>query len=125
MTTNLMLTHPDIFKVGVAGGPVLDWQRYEIMYGERYMGHPDNNPEGYKANNLIERAGQLKGRLLLIHGSIDPVVIWQHSLLFLKAAVSAGTHPDYMVYPEHEHNVIGPERVHLFETITRYFIDHL
>lgn len=125
MTTNLMLTYPETFKVGVAGGPVLDWNRYEIMYGERYMGHPDSNPEGYKANNLISRAGDLKGRLLLIHGSIDPVVIWQHSLLFIKAAVSAGSHPDYMVYPEHEHNVLGPERVHLNEIITRYFVDHL
>lgn len=125
MTTNLMLTYPDTFKVGVAGGPVMDWQRYEIMYGERYMGHPDSNPEGYKANNLISRAGDLKGRLLLIHGAIDPVVIWQHSLLFVQAAVKAGTHPDYMVYPEHEHNVLGPDRVHLNEVITRYFKDHL
>lgn len=125
MTTNLMLTHSDVFKVGVAGGPVIDWGRYEIMYGERYMDTPEENPEGYKANNLLLRAGDLKGRLLLIHGTIDPVVIWQHSLLFVQSAVKAGTHPDYMVYPEHEHNVIGPDRVHLNEVITRYFKDHL
>lgn len=125
MTTNLMLTHSDTFKVGVAGGPVMDWSRYEIMYGERYMDSPQDNPEGYKANNLLLRAGDLKGRLLLIHGTIDPVVIWQHSLLFVQAAVKAGTHPDYMVYPEHPHNVIGPDRVHLNEVITRYFQDHL
>lgn len=125
MTTNLMLTHEDTFKVGVAGGPVIDWARYEIMYGERYMDTPEENPEGYKGNNLLHRAGDLKGRLLLIHGTIDPVVIWQHSLLFVQAAVKAGTHPDYMVYPEHEHNVLGPDRVHLNEVITRYFKDHL
>lgn len=125
MTTNLMLTHGDIFKVAVAGGPVMDWSRYEIMYGERYMDSPQDNPEGYKANNLLLRAGDLKGRLLLIHGTIDPVVIWQHSLLFVEAAVKAGTHPDYMVYPEHQHNVLGPDRVHLNEVITRYFQDHL
>lgn len=125
MTTNLMLTHPETFKVGVAGGPVMDWARYEIMYGERYMDTPEQNPEGYKANNLIDRAGQLRGRLLLIHGTIDPVVIWQHSLLFIEAAVKAGSLPDYMVYPEHPHNVIGPDRVHLNRMITRYFQDHL
>lgn len=125
MTTNLMLTHSDVFKVGVAGGPVIDWARYEIMYGERYMDTPEENPEGYKSNNLLLRAGDLKGRLLLIHGTIDPVVIWQHSLLFVQASVQAGTHPDYMVYPEHEHNVLGPDRVHLNEVITRYFKDHL
>lgn len=125
MTTNLMLTHNNTFKVGVAGGPVLDWARYEIMYGERYMDSPQENPEGYKANNLLSRAGDLKGRLLLIHGTIDPVVIWQHSLLFMEAAVKAGTHPDYMVYPEHKHNVAGPDRVHLNQVITRYFKDHL
>lgn len=125
MTTNLMLTHADTFKVGVAGGPVMDWARYEIMYGERYMDTPQENPEGYKSSNLLLRTGDLKGRLLLIHGTIDPVVIWQHSLLFLQESVKSGAHPDYLVYPEHEHNVLGPDRVHLNESITRYFKDHL
>lgn len=125
MTTNLMLTHGDVFKVGVAGGPVIDWGRYEIMYGERYMDTPQENPEGYKAANLLLRAGDLKGRLLLIHGTIDPVVIWQHSLLFVQSAVRKETLPDYMVYPEHQHNVLGSDRVHLNRVITRYFKDHL
>lgn len=125
MTTNLMLTYPDVFKVGVAGGPVIDWERYEIMYGERYMDTPEENPEGYKNANLTLRAGDLKGRLLLIHGTVDPVVVWQHSLLMLKACVDADTQIDYFVYPEHEHNVIGPDRPHLHEKITRYFDDFL
>ncbi|MCC8155629.1 MAG: S9 family peptidase [Tannerellaceae bacterium] len=125
MTTNLMLTYPDVFKVGVAGGPVIDWNWYEIMYGERYMNHPKDNPEGYKKSNLKLRAGQLKGRLLLIHGDMDPVVVWQHSLGFLKACVDAGTFPDYFVYPGHKHNVTGKDRPHLHEKITRYFEDYL
>ncbi len=125
MTTNLMLTYPDIFKVGVAGGPVIDWSRYEIMYCERYMDSPQENPEGYKNANLKEKAGNLKGRLLLIHGDIDPVVVWQHSLEFLKACVNAGTQPDYFVYPGHGHNVIGKDRPHLYEKISRYFDDFL
>ena len=125
MTTNLMLTHPDVFKVGVAGGPVIDWSKYEIMYGERYMDRPQDNPEGYKNANLKLKAGNLKGRLLMIHGDIDPVVVWQHSLGFLKACVDADTYPDYFVYPRHEHNVIGKDRPHLHEKITRYFDEHL
>lgn len=121
MTTNLMLTYPDVFKVGVAGGPVIDWSNYEIMYGERYMDRPQDNPEGYKNANLKLKAGNLKGHLLLIHGDIDPVVVWQHSLGFLKACIDADTYPDYFVYPRHEHNVIGKDRPHLHEKITRYF----
>jgi dipeptidyl aminopeptidase/acylaminoacyl peptidase len=121
MTTNLMLSCPDVFRVGVAGGPVIDWSRYEIMYGERYMDHPKENPEGYKTSNLLQKAGNLKGNLMLIHGDEDPVVVWQHSLLFLKACVDAGTFPDYFVYPGHSHNVIGKDRPHLYEKITRYF----
>ena len=125
MATNLLLTHPDVFKVGVAGGGVMDWSRYEAMYGERYMDTPQENPEGYKASNLTLRAKDLKGRLLLIHGTIDPVVLWQHTQLFVEACVKAGTYPDYMIYPEHEHNVRGADRVHLNATITRFFKDHL
>lgn len=125
MTTNLMLTYPDVFKVGVAGGPVIDWNYYEIMYGERYMDHPQENAAGYEQANLKKKAGNLKGNLLLIHGDVDPVVVWQHSLSFLKACVDARTYPDYFVYPGHEHNVIGKDRVHLYEKITRYFDEKL
>ncbi len=125
MTTNLMCSYPDVFKVGVAGGPVIDWKNYEIMYGERYMDRPQDNPDGYKNANLKEKAGRLKGHLLLIHGDVDPVVVWQHSLGFLKACVDAGTYPDYFVYPGHPHNVIGKDRPHLYEKITRYFDDYL
>ncbi|MDR3260608.1 MAG: S9 family peptidase [Tannerella sp.] len=125
MTTNLMLTHPDVFSVGVAGGPVIDWTRYEIMYGERYMNHPKENPEGYRKSDLREKAAGLKGHLLIIHGDIDPVVVWQHSLSFLEACVNAGTFPDYFVYPRHKHNVTGKDRPHLYEKITRYFDENL
>lgn len=125
MTTNLMLTHPETFKVGVAGGPVMDWKYYEIMYGERYMDMPNENPEGYAQNRLTDRAGDLQGRLLLIHGGVDPVVLLQHSFRFLEAAIDAGTLPDYMIYPKDEHNVRGQDRVHLHRVICRYFDDHL
>ena len=125
MTTNLMLTYPDIFKVGVAGGPVIDWQFYEVMYGERYMDTPQANPEGYKESNLRLKAGNLKGRLEVIIGGMDPTCVPQHSISFLRACIDAGTHPDFFIYPEDGHNMMERDRVHLHEHITRYFLDHL
>lgn len=125
MTTNLLLTYPEIFKVGVAGGAVMDWELYEIMYGERYMDSPQENPEGYNTSNLTKRAGDLKGDLLIIHDDEDNVVLMQHALRFLDASVKAGTYPDLFIYPGHEHNVRGIDRVHLHEVITRYFEKNL
>lgn len=125
MTTNLMLTFPDVFKVGVAGGPVIDWNYYEVMYGERYMDTPEQNPEGYKNSNLRLRAGNLKGRLQLIIGYNDPVCVPQHTLSFIRACIDAGTQCDYFLYPGGEHNMYGKDAVHLHERITRYFEDYL
>ncbi|MDR1762886.1 MAG: S9 family peptidase [Dysgonamonadaceae bacterium] len=125
MTTNLMLRHPETFKVGVAGGPVIDWKLYEVMYGERYMDTPEENPDGYRDTDMKRLAGNLKGHFLLIHGDIDPTVVWQNSLSFLDACIVARTYPDYFVYPGQEHNMTGPSRVHLHEKITRYFEDYL
>ncbi len=125
MTTDLMLTYPEVFKAGVAGGPVIDWSLYEVMYGERYMDTPQTNPEGYHDNNLCLRAGNLKGRLLIVFGYNDPVCVPQHTLSFLRACADAGTHPDLFTYPGAEHNMAGHDRVHLYEHITRYFEDHL
>ena len=125
MTTALMLRYPEIFKVGVAGGPVIDWSYYEIMYGERYMDTPQSNPEGYRECNLNNHAGKLKGRLLIIHDDHDDTCVPQHTLSFMKACIDAGTYPDLFIYPGHKHNVIGRDRVHLHEKITRYFEDNL
>lgn len=125
MTVSMMLNHPETFKVGVAGGPVINWQLYEVMYGERYMDTPQENPDGYAANDLCSQVSNLQGRLLVIHGDIDPVVVWQNSLSLLKSSVDKGVMIDYAVYPGHEHNVIGPDRVHLIKRILRYFEDYL
>ena len=125
MTISLMLNYPDVFKVGVAGGPVIDWKWYEVMYGERYMGTPESNPEGYEKTSLINKAGQLKGRLQIITGYNDATVVPQHCLSFLDACVKAGTQPDFFAYPGEEHNMRGHASVHLHERITRYFEDYL
>lgn len=125
MTINMMLRHPDIFKVGVAGGPVIDWKYYEVMYGERYMDSPQDNPEGYKETNMNNLAKNLEGRLLIIQGDEDPTVVMQNCLSFLKACIQARTYPDFFIYPGHGHNMMGPDRIHLHEKITRYFDDYL
>ena len=125
MTISLMTHYPDVFKVGVAGGPVIDWQWYEVMYGERYMDTPQQNPEGYAKCSLIDKAKNLKGRLQIIIGYNDPVVVPQHALSFIKACNEAGTQPDFYVYPGEGHNMMGHASVHLHERITRYFEDYL
>ncbi len=125
MTTTLMTRSPETFKVGVAGGPVIDWSYYEIMYTERYMDSPQDNKEGYDKNNLLNYVDKLKGKLLMIHGAQDPVVVWQHSILYQKKAVDKSIQLDYYVYPGHEHNVLGKDRAHLMEKITNYFINNL
>lgn len=125
MTTALMLRYPDLFKVGVAGGPVIDWSYYEVMYGERYMDTPQANSEGYKQCNLKNLAPNLKGHLMIIHDDHDDTCVPQHTLSFMKACVDARTYPDLFIYPGHKHNVLGHDRVHLHEKITRYFEDYL
>lgn len=125
MTISLMTNHPDVFKVGVAGGPVIDWKWYEVMYGERYMDTPQTNPEGYRQTSLLYKAKDLKGKLQIIIGLNDPVVVPQHEFSFLKACIAAGTQPDFFVYPGEPHNMRGHQSVHLHERITQYFEDYL
>ena len=125
MTISLMTNYPDVFKVGVAGGPVIDWKWYEVMYGERYMGTPENNPEGYAKSSLIDKAKNLKGKLQIITGYNDNTVVPQHCLSFLDACIKAGTQPDFFAYPGEEHNMRGHASVHLHERITQYFEDFL
>ena len=125
MTISLMTNYPETFKVGVAGGPVIDWKWYEVMYGERYMDTPQTNPEGYQKTSLINKAADLKGRLQIIIGLNDPTVVPQHAYSFLKACIAAGTQPDFYVYPGQGHNMRGHQSVHLHERITRYFDDYL
>ena len=125
MTISLMTNYPDVFKVGVAGGPVIDWKWYEVMYGERYMGTPQDNPEGYAKASLINKAKNLKGKLQVITGYNDNTVVPQHCLSFLDACVKAGTQPDFFAYPGEEHNMRGHASVHLHERITQYFEDYL
>ena len=125
MTTSMMLKYPDVFKAAVAGGPVMDWKMYEIMYTERYMDTPQTNPDGYAKANLLDKIQNLKGKLLLIHGTNDDTVVWEHSIDMLKSAVDNNIQLDYFVYPGHPHNVMGKDRVHLMQKVTDYFDQNL
>ncbi len=125
MTTSLMTTYPDVFKVGVAGGPVIDWKYYEVMYGERYMDTPQSNPEGYAETSLLNKAKNLKGQLMIIYGGNDNVCVPQHTLSFIRACIDADTYPDLFTYPGDQHNMMGTDRVHLHNKITKYFNDYL
>ncbi len=125
MTISMMLRTPDVFKVGVAGGAVTDWKYYEVMYGERYMDQPNENPEGYEKARLHNYVGNLKGDLLMIHGTSDDVVLEQHSLSLVKAFVENGVLIDYFPYPMHKHNVIGKDRVHLIRKVLSYIDEKL
>ena len=125
MTITLMVNHPEVFKVGVAGGPVIDWKWYEVMYGERYMDTPQTNPEGYEKTSLINKAANLKGKLQIITGYNDPTVVPQHCLSFLAECIKVGTQPDFFVYPGEPHNMRGHQSTHLHERISQYFDDYL
>lgn len=121
MTITMKLAHPEVFKVGCAGGPVIDWKWYEIMYGERYMDTPQENPEGYEANSLLNKAQNLEGRLLVIQGAEDNTVVPQHSTEFIERCINNFKQVDYFMYPHHEHNVLGRERLHLYQKMFDYY----
>jgi dipeptidyl-peptidase-4 len=108
----------------VAGGPVTDWKWYEVMYGERYMDTPLENKEGFETASVLNYVKNLKGKLLLIHGTSDDVVVEQHDLSLVKKFVEAGKQVDYFPYPMHKHNVLGKDRVHLIEKVLNYIIEN-
>ncbi len=124
MTTSLMLRKPDAFKVGVAGGPVTDWKFYEIMYGERYMDTPEENQNGFDEASTLNYVKNLKGKLLLIHGTVDDVVVMQHNFTLIKKFIEAEKQVDFFPYPMHKHNVNGKDRVHLMRKVLDYVIDN-
>jgi len=125
MTTSLMLKHPDLFKAGVAGGPVIDWNLYEVMYTERYMDTPKENPDGYKNADLTQYVKNLKGKLLMIHGTDDDVVVMQHNMKFMTACIDNRVQVDFFAYPAHAHNVRGKDRVHLMQKVIDYLIANI
>jgi dipeptidyl-peptidase 4 len=124
MTCNMMMRTPGIFRAGVAGGPVIDWSLYEVMYTERYMDTPQTNKAGYEKSTVTRYMKDLKGKLMLIHGTNDDVVVWQNSLMYLEKAITDGVQVDYFVYPNHPHNVRGKDRAHLMRKVLDYLMEN-
>jgi dipeptidyl-peptidase-4 len=113
-----------LFKVAVSVAPVIDLTRYQAVGVERWMGNPEENPDGYARVNLVNYADQLKGKLLLIHGTGDENVKFAFTLQFADALIRANKQFDMLVYPNQRHG-IADHRLHVFSTITRYFREHL
>jgi dipeptidyl-peptidase-4 len=125
MTLTLKSRNPGVFKVATCGGPVIDWKYYEIMYGERYMDTPEQNPEGYSKASILNYVDKFDGKLLVIQGAQDNTVVWQNSLQFIQTCIQKGKQVDYFVYPQHEHNVSGTDRLHMFRKLSEYYDQNL
>lgn len=125
MTLTMFTRNPGLFKVATCGGPVIDWKYYEVMYGERYMDTPQQNPDGYEKASLLNYVDKVQGKLLIIHGAQDNTVVWQNSLQFIQSCIQKGKQVDYFVYPNHEHNVSGMERLHLYRKLAEYYDQNL
>ncbi len=125
MTINALLNAPDIFRAGIAGAPVTNWQNYDTIYTERYLGLPSENPDGYKVSSLVDYADKLKAKLLLIHNIEDDNVLFQNTLQMSDAFERAGKLFDMAIYPGKSHGVEGPLRKHLLEKTTDFFEKNL
>ncbi|MDR2868017.1 MAG: DPP IV N-terminal domain-containing protein [Bacteroidales bacterium] len=125
MTLTLITEHPELFKAASCGGPVVDWSKYEVMYGERYMDTPQENPEGYENSNILNKVSKIACPLLVIHDALDHTVVWQQTQQLLNAAIKNGIQMDYFIYPNHDHNVSGTDRVHLWNKLVKFHEDNL
>ena len=124
MTNSLMLRHPGVFTTAVAGGPVTDWKFYEVMYGERYMDRWQDNKEGFNTSRLHNYVNNLDGKLMEIIGSVDPIVVPQHTITLLDAFIKNKKQVDFFTYPMHPHNIRGVDRAHLMKKVLDYVIEN-
>lgn len=120
MTLTMITDHPEVFASATCGGPVVNWEWYEIMYGERYMDTPQENPEGYEHACIIPKIKNLKCPLLIMHGQQDNTVVQQHSLELLHQSVLDDVQIFYFPYTTHEHNVMGMDRVQMWHKIEQF-----
>ncbi len=120
------MTHSDRFRAGVAVAPVTDWRNYDSIYTERYMGLPAENEQGYHDNSVVNSAANLKGRLLLVHGTGDDNVHIGNSVQFIQKLIEAGVPYDLQIYPRKTHGISGADaRIHLFDRIVEQFEEYL
>ena len=125
MTLTLVTEHPDIFRAASCGGPVVNWEWYEVMYGERYMDTPQENPDGYAHANIIPKIKNLRCPLLVMHGMQDHTVIQKNSLELLHQSVLDDIQIQYFPYTTHDHNVLGLDRVQMWHKIEQFHDQYL
>jgi dipeptidyl aminopeptidase/acylaminoacyl peptidase len=124
--TSYAMTHSKLFRAGIAGAPVTDWNNYDSIYTERYMDTPQNNPSGYQSSSVVAAAGDLHGRLMLIHGEIDDNVHMANTLQLAHALQKAHKAFDLMIYPNNRHGIVDADQVfHQYQLMTNFFQQHL
>jgi len=124
--TSYALTHSSVYKMGMSGGTVADWRLYDSIYTERYMQTPQNNPQGYEKSSILKAAGNLSGRLLLIHGQTDDNVHLQNTTQFAYELQKAGKQFDLMLYPTARHGLTNPAQIkHWYSMMTDYVMKNL
>jgi dipeptidyl-peptidase-4 len=120
------MTHSDRFRAGVAVAPVTDWRNYDSIYTERYMGTPALNADGYHDDSVVNSAGNLKGRVLLAHGTGDDNVHLENTVQFIQRLIVAGIPYDLQIYPRKTHSITGPDvRTSLYNRILAQFEGYL
>lgn len=126
MTLMCLLKAPELFKVGVSGAPVTAWDGYDTAYTERYMGTPQQNPDGYAAGNVMNHIENLQGRLLLVHGMLDENVHFRHTARLTNALNRARKPYDLLPLPDERHMPRRPaDRAYIEARVINYFVDHL
>jgi len=126
MALMCMLREPGLFKVGVAGAPVSDWDGYDTGYTERYMETPATNADGYRESSALTHAGNLEGKVLLVHGGVDENVHFRHTARMVTALTNAGKDYDLLVFPEERHMPREARGMEYQERrLVEYFKQHL
>ncbi len=127
MTLEAMANAPDVFKAGVAVAPVSDWGLYDTIYTERYMGRPQDDPDAYKNSSPVNQIANVKGKLMLAHGTGDDNVHFANTSKVLNAFIDNGSYPtDVMIFPGRGHSIGDyPAHVELFERITEFLLNNL
>ena len=124
--SSICLSKSDLFKVGIAVAPVTNWRYYDTIYTERFMRTPQMNPKGYDNNSPINMAGDLSGKLFLIHGSADDNVHFQNTMEYAEKLIQADKQFDMFVYPNRNHSIYGGNtRHHLYDMMSRYIFNNL
>jgi dipeptidyl-peptidase-4 len=126
MTCYLMLNAPGVYRAGVALAPVTDWHLYDTIYTERYMGTPQDDPDGYNAGGVLDKAAQLEGKLLIAHGTADDNVHFGQTVALADKFVSAGKNVEYQIYGGLGHHLGDTAaRIQLFNLMTQFFLDNV